>query len=217
MKTLSGVLIIMSVLSFTKAFASSPEEKFWKWFVQNQDMLFEFEKDQENIFYRLAAEMKKVHPDLTFEFSPVFENEKREFVISAGGIKKAFPAVETLFDSAPRLSKWKFIKFRPRRKPLNDLNFGGKSITASEVHYKMYDDQEKVGLIVFLDGYNDAELDIYGNIGYLFLDQALGEYDIEMKVGFIEFHSRESEYFEGARPITELADHFDEYFKSKLH
>ena len=207
----------MSLFSFTKASAASSEEKFWKWFVKNQDMLFEFEKDQENIFDRLAAEMKKVHPELTFEFSPVLKTGKREFVISAAGIKDAFPAIEALYDSAPNLPKWIFIKFRPRRKPLNDLNFGGKSIKASEVRYKMFNDQEKVGLIIFLDGYNDAKKDTYGNIGYLFLDEALGEYDIEMKVGFIEFHSRESEYFEGSRPLSELADHFDEYFKSKLH
>lgn len=81
----------------------------------------------------------------------------------------------------------------------------------------MFKDQDKVGLIILLDGYNDGEKDIYANIGYLFLDEALGEYDIEMKVGFIEFHSRESEYFEGARPLSELADHFDEYFKRNLH
>jgi hypothetical protein len=207
----------MSVLSFTRAFAGSPEKKFWKWFEKNQNMLFEFERDRENVFDRLAAEMSKVHPDLTFEFSPVLKNGKREFVISAGGIKKAFPSVEALYDSAPDLPKWRFIKFRPRRKPPNDLNFGGKSIKASEVHYKMFKDQEKVGIIIFLDGYNDSEQDIYGNIGYLFLDEALGEYDIEMKVGFIEFHSRDSNYFEGASSLIELADHFDEYFKNKMH
>ena len=217
MKIINGILIIMSVLSFTKAFAGSPEKRFWHWFEKNQKMLFEFEKDQENIFDKLDAEMKKVHPDLTFEFSPVLENGKREFVISAGGIKRAFPSVEALFDSTPNLPKWKFIKFRPRRNPLNDLNFGGKSIKASEVHYKMFKDQEKVGLIIFLDGYNELEQEIYGNIGYLFLDEALGEYDIEMKVGFIEFHSRESEYFEGSRPLRELSDNFDEYFKNTMH
>jgi len=37
----------------------------------------------------LASEMHKVHPDLTFEFGPV-EEERREFVITAGGIKGAF-------------------------------------------------------------------------------------------------------------------------------
>ena len=207
----------MSLFSFKNTFAASPEAKFWKWFVKNQDMLFDFEKDRENIFDNLSAEMNKVHPNLTFEFSPVLETGKREFVISAAGIKDAFPAVEALYDSAPNLPKWVFIKFRPRRKALNDLSFGGKSIKASEVRYKMFKDQEKVGLIIFLDGYNDAEKDTYGNIGYLFLDEALGEYDIEMKVGFIEFHSRESEYFEGSRSLNELADHFDEYFKNTMH
>jgi hypothetical protein len=217
MKTLVGVFIIMSFFPFKNAFAGSSEAKFWKWFVKNQDMLFEFEKDRENIFDKLSSEINKVNPNLTFEFSPKLESGKREFVISAAGIKDAFPVVEALYNSAPNLSKWIFIKFRPRRRPLNDVSFGGKSIKASEVHYKMFKDQEKVGLIIFLDGYNDAEKDTYGNIGYLFLDEALGEYDIEMKVGLIEFHSRESEYFEGSRPISELADHFDEYYKNTVH
>ncbi len=207
----------MTFFSFTKVFAASPEEKFWKWFEKNQDILFEFEKDREAVFDKLAAEMNKVHPDLTFEFSPVLKSGKREFVISAGGIKRAFPAVDVLYACAPNLSKWKFIKFRPRRKPLGDLNFGDKTIKAEDVHYKIFEDGEKIGLTIFLDGYNEDENSVYTNIGYLFLDESLGEYDVEMKVGFIEFHSRESEYFKGSRPITELTDNFDEYFKSKLH
>jgi hypothetical protein len=68
-----------------------------------------------------------------------------------------------------------------------------------------------------LDCYNDDEKNIYANIGYLLLDEALGEYDIEMKVGFIEFHSKDSEYFEDSQPLNELAGHFDEYFKSTMH
>ncbi len=207
----------MSLFSFTNVFAATPEQKFWKWFVKNQGILFEFEKNRERIFDNLSSEMKKVHPDLTFEFGPIQESGKRELVISAGGIKDAFPFVESLYDSAPKLSNWIIIKFRPRRNPLNDLEFGGKTIKASEVYYKMFKDQEKVGLIIFLDGYNDAEKDIYGNIGYLFLDEALGEYDIEMKVGFIEFHGRESKYFEGSQPLSELAEHFDEYFKNTMN
>lgn len=207
----------MSLLSFTKSFATPPEEKFWKWFVKHQKMLFEFEKDRENIFDKLAAEMNKIHPALTFEFGPILENGNREFVISAGGIKKAFPFVKTLYDKAPNLPKWIFIKFRPRRKSLNDLKFGSKSIKASDVYYKMFKDQDKVGLIILIDGYNDDETDIYANIGYLFLDEALGEYDVEIKVSFIEINSKESEYFKGARPLSELADHFNEYFKNNLH
>ena len=184
----------MAILSFTTIFGSTPELKFWKWFESNNEMLFSFEQNQEPIFNKLSEAMSQVNPELTFEFSPIRENGKREFVISAGGIKSAFPAVEKLFESAPELERWSFIKYRPRRNPLNDLTYEGKSISATEVHYNLYNDEDenKVGIIIFLDGYNEEQHNIYGNLGYLFLDEALGEYDVETKLGFIEFRSRES-------------------------
>ena len=194
-------------------FGGTPEAKFWQWFEKHEDMLFNFEKDQETVFDQLNRAMEKVHPDLTFEFSPVLTNGKREFVISAGGIKQAFTKVEALYAAAPELNRWEFIKFRPRRSPLHDLNYGDKSISANDVHFKMFKDGEKVGLVLFLDGYNDQEHEIYGNIGYLFLDEALGEYDVETKVGFIEFHSRESHLFEGSRSLPDLPAAFDNYFE----
>lgn len=70
-------------------------------------------------------------------------------------------------------------------------------------------DGNKIGIILFLDGYTEAEKGLYGQIGYLFLDEALGEYDMETKVGLIELQSKVSKYFEGAHPLSELAEHFD--------
>ena len=67
------------------------------------------------------------------------------------------------------------------------------------------------------DGYSEDERRIFENIGYLYLDQALGEHTVEMLVGFIEFHSRESVYFDQARPLAELQDHFDEYWSRVSH
>ena len=78
------------------------EHAFWKWFEKNQEDLFHFEKDREAIFDRLATALNKVHGNLTFEFSPVREDGTREFVISAGGIKAAFPNLEALHAAAPR-------------------------------------------------------------------------------------------------------------------
>lgn len=185
---------------------------FWKWFISNEKDLYDFESNQEAVFDRLTKEMHKVHEDLTFEFSPVRENGTREFVISAGGIKEAFPAVESLHDSAPKLARWNVLKYRQRRSPLNDLDFGGRRTKAKEVHYLIFkdDDPEKVGIMLFLDGYINDEQDLtWKQIGYLFLDEALGEYDVEMHVGAIVFFDRESEYYEHASPLAELADHFD--------
>jgi hypothetical protein len=78
---------------------------FWQWFDAHQDELFDFEVDQERIFNDLSEQLIQVHPQLTFEFGP--KADWREFVISAGGIREAFPAVSSLVAAAPKLDRWR--------------------------------------------------------------------------------------------------------------
>jgi hypothetical protein len=161
----------------------SKEAAFWKWFVLNQDELLHFEKDQERIFDRLSKALSQVHESLTFEFGPIQADETREFVISTAGIKAGFASVESLFSSAPKLPKWKVLKFRQRRSPLNDLEFAGHKVKSADVHYAIFKDQDpaKLGVMLFFDGYREEEKSsVWGQIGYLFLDEALGEYDVEI-------------------------------------
>lgn len=205
------LLLLMAFTLFSGNAKAASEDTFWKWFTKNEQRLFAFEANQEAIFDELGAEMQRVNSNLTFEFGPVLPNGKREFVISAGGIKSAFPAVEELYEKAPNLKRWVWVKYRPRRAPINDIAFGGKKISSDSVHYILAKDDDKVGIVLFFDGYNEAEKSTFGQIGYLLLDEALGEYAVETKVGFIEFHSRESKYFPQASPLKELPSHFDEY------
>jgi hypothetical protein len=79
---------------------ASKYQKFWKCFNANEDEVFNFEADQERVFDKLAAQLQRVHSSLTFEFSSVTDG-MREFVISAGGLKEAFPEVVAL---GPRCS-----------------------------------------------------------------------------------------------------------------
>ena len=214
---LLNTLILMSLFNLRLFASESKEASFWHWFEKNESRLFSFEKDQERVFDDLAAAMNKVNSALTFEFGPVSGGKRREFVISAGGIKKAFPAVEALHSSAPKLDRWIFIKFRPRRMFINDLEFAGRKVKAKDVHFLLFKDENpaKVGVMVFLDGYKEAEKSIFGQIGYLFLDEALGEYDVEMKLGAIVFQARDSKYFEQAHPLTELPKDFDTYLNKQ--
>jgi len=154
----------------SKASAGS-EVVFWKRFSANEARLLAFEENQETIFDELPVQMKRVNSDLTFEFGPV-QNGTREFVISAGGIKSAFPAVEALYSSGPKLKRWVWVNFRPRRPPINDLGFDGKQVKAADVRYLLAKDGDKVGVVLFFDGYLDQGKNIYGQIGYLFLDEA---------------------------------------------
>jgi hypothetical protein len=191
------------------------EETFWSWFAANEPRLFKFESNQEVIFRELDRELKRVNPDLTFEFGPVSKG-KREFVISAAGIQTAFPAVEALYTKAPTLPRWVWVKFRPRRFPISDLEYGGKKVRSDDVRYLLAKDGDKVGIVLFFDGYKDSD-STYGQMGYLFLDEALGEYAVETQVGFVDFQSRESKYFGRSHPLRELPSDFDDYWRRKAH
>lgn len=176
------MVMFASLFSGFRARAATPEQAFWAWFQNNDAALFDFEKDQEKIFDRLNREMNKVNPTLTFEFGPK-QNGRRDFVISADGIKAAFPAVEALYAAAPTLPHWKIIKFRPRRKPM-DIEYQGVSVKASTVRVHLEVNGGMAGLTVYIPGYS-PDNKAFLAINYLLLDQALGEYDVETYVGEI--------------------------------
>lgn len=161
------------------------EQNFWQWFKDNESSLYDFEKDQERTFDRLSAELHKVNPNLTFEFGPK-KDGKRDFVISADGIREVFPAVEALFASAPPLPHWRVIKFRPRRDPM-DISLGGVTVKAETVLIEVIPNSGKADLTVTMPGYAQETSNACKQIGYLMLDQALGEYDVETRVGGISF------------------------------
>jgi hypothetical protein len=176
-------LIAASLFSCKRARAT-PEEDFWNWFKSNEDTLFNFEKNRERTFDKLGTEMHKLNPSLTFEFGPI-EDGKREFVISADGIKDAFPEVEALYAAAPSLPRWKFIKFRPRRKPM-DVNYGGVSVPAASVKVQLSRNGQLADLTVFIPTYSESKREAYTAIAFLLLDGTLGEYDVETRVGQIQ-------------------------------
>jgi hypothetical protein len=185
----------------------TPEEKFWKWFERNEEELLHFEVDQERIFDRLASELQKIDPELTFEFGPL--GTIREFVISAAGVKDSFPSVVSLKNSAPVLSRWRITAFRPRRSPLNTIEFRGKCVDPLEVEFILLDNGKIPGLYLFIPGMKNNEETDYKVIGYLLLDEALGEYDVETGLGFIEMCPFDT-HQEGKRyPLEDLPFLFD--------
>jgi hypothetical protein len=187
----------------------TPEAGFWAWFQSNEDSLFHFERDQDRVFEMLRAALGKVHPDLTFEFGPA-EAGTREFVISAGGIRTAFPAVESLHATAPVLPRWTFTKFRPRREPVA-LRLGDVEVGPNDIEVAIEADDDKAGLAVFVRGFDDPEDERVQQIAFLMLDHAIGEYDMETKVGFIEVRPFEAASEYARHPLAALPHVFDRF------
>ena len=205
MKLYRTIFLLMLTLVARSALAS-PESDFWTWFQQNEGEIYHFESNQEAVFDKLAARMHKVHPALTFEFGPI-NGGKREFVISADGIKDAFPSVERLHAAAPPLKKWKVTKFRPRRQPF-DIDYKGLSVQAASVTVVVKREGTKIAALMFIPSYTQSKHDTYLGIAFLILDQALGEYDVETRIGAIDV-SAPSARFGKSSTLAELPKVFD--------
>ena len=185
------------------------EQRFWRWFQANSERLFDFERDREAVFKDLTAELRRVHRDLTFEFGPVTDG-KREFIISAGGIHDAFPAVRGLTACAPSLSNWAIIPFRPPKSLDFTLKIGGREFTADDMWFEAFEDEGRIALALYLRGYTPEQNEMFGQAAFILLDCALGEYAVETQVGGIEFRALpEDPAGQQLQPLRELRAIFD--------
>jgi hypothetical protein len=164
---------------------SSPHT-FWSWFQDHEEQLFalniENEEEREKLFDELARELQKVERDVTFEFGPA--QSVREFVLSAGGIKRAFPAVLLLTKAAPPLARWKITAFRPRRDTGYAIQIGDTLVDPAQVEFILLNNGKRAALELFIPGMTDDVA--YKEIGYLLLDAALGEFDVETNLDGID-------------------------------
>jgi hypothetical protein len=210
-QSLIMTLVTIMLMSCSQT-QNSKETAFWRWFQANETRLFDFERDQDRIFDELQTQLHRIQPSLTFEFGPKQEG-KREFVISADGIKDAFPAVVGLADAAPPLPRWKITKFRPRRGFQSPVTLNGLRISPEQLQFTIEPDGDKAGITLFIEGYNLREHEKYAGVVYLMLDQALGEYDVETKVGFIELKSNSAASNLAKQSFSSLATAFDKLVK----
>ena len=162
-----------------------------------------FEKQAEKIFDEIQSHLHKINSDLTFEISWIKEG-RRDFIISADGILSAY-------SEKPAFKEWNIIKFRPRRKIENSIKIGEKELLSADIKFMFIKDEnpEKAGIVLFCKGFNKNEENVYNSIAFLYLDESLGEYDVETYIGSITVQGFDSEYFDNSVSIEKLAEEFD--------
>ncbi len=68
-----------------------------------------------------------------------------------------------------------------------------------------------------MDGYDDRQHNTFAGLGFLYLDNCLGEYDVETKVGFVEFRAGNEPSKHTKQPISDLPTIFDRFTTAKLN
>ena len=89
------------------------------------------------------------------------------------------------------------------------MEFHGRRIDPKDVQFTLLSNESLAGIRLVIPSYDEADSRLK-QIGYLLLDEALGEYDVETRVGLIEMLPPEAPA-EGRRyPLAELPKQFDE-------
>ena len=189
----------------------SKEEKFWSWFSKHQKTYYsEIEnlEIRDKIFNELSTELKKVHKDLVFEFSPIHENGIREFTVSADGIKENFPVVIDLIEKSPKIDNWKFNAFRQRVSGDEiGLNFGEFKISYKDLYFRYQEVDGELGIELNIRDYNGES--VKQNAVYILLDNLIGEYDTTIGIGWIDWEKLDENKIEEMIPIIKLRDLID--------
>jgi len=178
------------------------EKRFWEWFTVKSDQYFNFENDQDRLFDDLAKELHKVDENLGFEFSHILDNDKREFVITACGIKSSFPAVSNLVINSPSLPKWEIIAFRQPHLDNANITVHGIQLDVKDVFFLYGKSNRKVDIELHIRDYQNT--DDWGEAAYLLLDQVIGEYATETKIGGIDIKKLKESDVPTLYPLTEL-------------
>jgi hypothetical protein len=178
---------------------------FWKWFAQHAKQVDEIRTAKESIADELAAQLHRVDPALTFELGP--PGAPRELIISADGILSAFGAVKSLVAVAPPIPGWTVIAFRQRKRPLFEIRLGdGTKLRPEDVWFTAQSRgrSEKLDVYFFVKNFETRNPASTRQALYLLLDDVLGEYEVETRIGGIEIRPLAGQP-PTARPILELA------------
>ncbi|MCA6364136.1 MAG: hypothetical protein IM638_13955 [Bacteroidetes bacterium] len=187
---------------------SSPAQytAFWNWFSSVSTHYFNIEKSThvQHDLHQLKAKLSEVNKSLTFEIGPVRENGKRELVISADGIKSVFPIVIDLVHLAPELAQWTIFAFRQPKKEFTVLEYGPLRVSYDDIYFRATPEGDKLAIELHIRNYKED--DIWNGAMFILLDNVIGEYQTEMRLGHLSRIKLQEAEISNLQPLSALAD-----------
>jgi hypothetical protein len=186
---------------------------FWKWFLEHEELFFYYEKYQDKLLPIALDHLQEIQGDLVFEVGPEIEG-KRELIISANGMKEGFSSVIEVVKSSPDMERWTVIPFRQRKENLDlQIQMNELVLSPEDIFFSYEMQNGKIDLHLYIAGINPEDEDVY-QVVLLILDNVIGEYDVEMKLGDIDIFPlqdvkdpKELLLLKDLPPIIDLANH----------
>ncbi len=179
---------------------------FWKWFAEHASAL-KTDPDLQKVMETVSNETEKIDPGLIGEIA--VDGDKRQLVLSADGKRELFPLVQATYAARPtQLDGWSVVAFRPRAKADDGMTIelAGNKITPRDVKFVATPAEHKLDVVVFIPGF--TTIDEMGSLGFVLLDHAVGEYDMETKIAGVDFAGLDKAPAT-AKPLTELPAQVD--------
>jgi hypothetical protein len=193
-----------------------PEKQFWDWFAAHSEWIFTFETHQSQVFDELTKRIKKVNPGLVFELAAKRDADgRREFIVSADGIRTTFPAVVHLVQQAPKLDTWRWTAFRPASTGTPSLVMGDMEFSYAEFSFSYTKRSDTmIDIILYVSTYDPKDKRVL-MASCILLDMLLGEFDAAMRLGGVAIKRlKEKEMGVRTYPFTKLRSIVEECKKT---
>jgi hypothetical protein len=165
--------------------------KFWQWFVENQGEVASLPKRQMEIYPQIIEAIHGIDPGLVCDLELGDDTQKKTVVVSADGDKVLFPLVMRVVGEAPldKLPGWRVIAFRQPRGSHFNLQFMDYFISSDQVMVRYKKNKRgKLDVIIFIKDL-DSTLPGIEAVGMVLLDNTIGEYYTETRIGMITVKS----------------------------
>ena len=192
----------------------SQVEAFWSWFEKNADRITKAvnRQDHKVIVHDLGDRIDKAAPGVVHEIGR-FDADTVELILSADGMHANIPGVLALSRAAPRLKGFVFTAFR-RRWPKPGLGIYDAHIGMEDLSYVAEDGGDgRLDLTLYIRGdWDERQRNL---IGFLMLDQALGEYDVMTGLGHVDIEAAGTA--DRGKPFAGLTAEFDAFRAETVH
>ena len=136
----------------------------------------------------LLKPLHAYHPGLELLFGRP-EPGRYDLIISAGGVREAFPEVDDLMTQAPELPDWHVIALKPPVPETSVIEVGGQRFDRDLITFAVVevpDEPEALAIHVFHEPYPEELQERHHLATFLLLDFLLGERSVAEDIRYVE-------------------------------